>query len=209
MRRVTCALAVLLLALSSATGTCEESDRLLIADFNEGELLTLQGGPIGAWYSNEECKTTLTIVAEDAEGKQDGKCLQAKFNNRPAPHYSGIWLKFLPADDDEKWPTFDASQYNAVSFQVKGSTERFGLELKDSRASGGRKLGVAETIVKGVKADKWTKLTVRFADMLKQAGPVDFAKLAELVVVFSDTKSAMEGELHMDSIAFEKLPEKQ
>jgi len=171
------------------------SDQLVIADFDTGDKPNNLGGDFGAWNKDPEDTTqgcTISFEIDDALGDPSGYSLKLDYDvESENPAYNGFWMKLNE---------LDASEYNTVSFYVRGEglnnyTKRIKIEIKDSSNM------TAPYIISGI-TESWQKIQVPFERFRKIQ---NWSSLGEFVIVFDDMNSdPKQGTILIDQIAFEK-----
>ncbi|HRK62427.1 MAG TPA: carbohydrate binding domain-containing protein [Candidatus Omnitrophota bacterium] len=171
------------------------SNQLVIADFDTGDKPNNLGGDFGAWNKDPDDTTqgsTISFEIDDALGDSSGYSLKLDYDvESENPAYNGFWMKLNE---------LDASEYNTVSFYVRGEglnnyTRRIKIEIKDSSNM------TAPYIISGI-TESWQKIQVPFERFRKIQ---NWSSLGEFVVVFDDMNSEPEqGTILIDQIAFEK-----
>jgi len=165
---------------------------LKLFDFDSGRINDF-GGSMGAWNVDPADTTQGCFEALDSDIKRgsEGASLRLEYDVDSAnPAYNGFWTKLEGRD---------LSDYNAISFWVKGDsdagyTTRFKIELKNAEGE------VGTYIVSGV-TDEWTEVVAPFSDF---RGIKNFDNMTEWVIVFDDVMTtAKEGIIYVDDVAFE------
>jgi hypothetical protein len=168
-----------------------EAVTLKLTDFDSGRINDFGGG-MGAWNKDPADTTQGCFEMLDTEVKRGNKgaSLRLEYDvDSPNPAYNGFWTKLEGRD---------LSDYNAISFWVKGDpdagyTTRFKIELKNEKGQAGR------FIVTGV-TDEWTQVVVPFKNF---KGISDFSEMSEFVIVFDDVlATSKEGIIYIDDVVF-------
>lgn len=176
--------------------TNAQSNKLVVADFNQGENLTNFGESFGAWDKDandltQSCK--MSFAADDALGEKNGKSLELDYDvDSPNPAYNGFWLKISNAK---------IADFDTLSFYLKGDantgfTSKIKIELKD------KKKGKATFFVENITA-QWQKISLILDT--KSFDKNDSKPLEEFVIVFDDLNSKPKtGRIFIDQIEFSK-----
>jgi hypothetical protein len=166
---------------------------LIVADFDTGDKPNNIGGDFGSWDKdpNDESQgAEMSFESVDALGDELGYSLRIDYDvDSPNPAYNGFWMKLQ---------NLDASEYNTISFFVrgdreKGFTKRLKIELKDSTNR------PAQFIITGI-TDEWQKFSIPFEKFRR----IKFwDALTEFVLVFDDINSNPKaGTVFVDHITF-------
>jgi hypothetical protein len=170
-------------------------DQLVVADFNSGDRPNNIGGDFGSWDKDPEDATQGCRVSFDPEDavlpKGEGYSLRLRYDvDSPNEAYNGFWMK-LEGND--------FSQYNTLSFYVKGDskegfTDRIKIELKTVEKG-------AILMVGGIRGE-WKKVSI---PLKKFRNLKSFKSMSEFVVVFEDQMSVPKtGSILIDQITFSK-----
>lgn len=193
---------ILLAAFSVQGADAPPAAAKVIADFNAPAPNNLEGN-FGAFSPSETeqvyiCRETLD---EGMKHGDTGSAMRLEYNVSKGGSYNGFWMKLGSADSGNN---FDASQFNKLSFWVKGDDKagipnKFKIELKGDP---GQPLGKKYV---GEVTDKWTKVEIPLTDFVNE-GRVDLTKLNEIVFVFEQRASApaTTGAVYIDDVSFEK-----
>lgn len=178
----------------SAQAPAQGGDVMLVDDFNDCEKPNALGGDFGAWDKDPSDTTQKCTMTLDKSETPDGAGCAVKVHydvDSPNPAYNGLWMKLEGAD---------LSQYQALSFKVKGDaaqgfSEQVKLELKNDKE-------VGKYVLKGI-TDQWQVAKIPIKDF---AGLTDLSRVTEFVVVFDDQTASKQktGILYLDDIAFER-----
>ena len=166
---------------------------LIVADFDSGDKPNNIGGDFGSWDKdpNDETQSTkMSFEPDDALGNASGFSIHLDYDvDSPNPAYNGFWMKLN---------NFDATQYNTLSFCLKGDakkgfTKRLKIELKGADAK------ASPFIVTGI-TDQWQEFLIPF-DKFRRIS--DWSGLTEFVVVFDDINSNPKaGAMFIDHVKF-------
>lgn len=173
-----------------------QSNKLVIADFNQGENLTNLGESFGTWDKDandatQSCK--MSFAADDALGEKNGKSLELDYDvDSPNPAYNGFWLKISNA----KIAEFETLGFYLKGDAVKGFTSKIKIELKDK--NNGKTTFFVENITDQWQKISWTLDKQSFAE--NQSKPLE-----EFVIIFDDINSSSKtGRIFIDQIEFSK-----
>ncbi len=173
-----------------------QSNKIIVADFNQSENITNLGESFGAWDkdandSTQNCK--ISFAKDDALGEKEGSSLQLDYDvDSPNPAFNGLWLKISKAQ---------VSGFDTFSFYLKGDadkgfTPKIKLELKD------KKKGIATFFVENITAD-WQKISLTLDTKSFEKG--QSKSFEEFVIVFDDINSYPKtGRIYIDQIEFSK-----
>jgi len=182
------------LIASFASPKAEAFGELIVADFDSGEKPNNLGGNFGAWDKDPTDFSQGCSEAFDSVNRYGTKGFSMKLDydvDSRNPAYNGFWM-FLQS--------LDASDYDSVSFWVKGDategyTTVFKVELKNDKKQTGRYYVTNVT-------DTWQKITIPLEAF---KGVTDLTGLTEFVIVFEDRiASNKQGVIYIDEIAFTK-----
>ncbi len=185
----------------------ERNTPLLIADFNFPQQNSLfrnaLGGSFQPWMLMQDCWIRQAFLQEDALSGDGGEALQLTYSLDAVPYFNG-WSMFLSADERG---AIDLRGYDRLGFFARGTTG-FVIEVKDrtSRDDGSPE-GVAQHTVERLPSD-WRQIEVRFDQFepKRPAGRIDWAGIRQLVIVFSDLRSAREGYVVLDQLYVSRGP---
>jgi len=189
------ATAMLFAATSLWAQAASDAGELVLADFNSGDKPNNIGGDFGTWDKDPNDETQYSQLAfegEDALEDPAGYSIRLDYDvDSPNPAYNGFWMKLNGED---------ATAYNAVSFYIrgdseKGFTKRVKIELKDMSNQ------PSPYIATGI-TDQWQQVTIPFEKFRKVK---DWSAMNEFVVVFDDINSNPKvGTIYIDNISFTK-----
>ena len=168
---------------------------LVVADFDSGDKPNNIGGDFGSWDKDPNDETQgchMAFEGDDALGNPSGYSVRMDYDvDSPNPAYNGFWMKLNGED---------ATPYNAITFYIKGDTEkgftkRVKVELKDMSNQ------PSPYIVTGI-TDQWQEITIPF-DKFRRVS--DWSAMNEFVVVFDDINSNPKvGTIYLDNVRFAK-----
>jgi len=187
MKRIT-SLILFLIVLSVSA----QARYILIDDFNQGEDVNALLLANGAWSANQNDPTQsiecLHTPQENFIGAKGMSLAMTYDVDSPNPAYNGYYFKL---------GDMDARLYNQIVFAVRGDInyafpERFNIEIKNRQE-------VGKYTVHGVSG-RWHKFAIPFSDF---KGITNWARLTELVIVFSDTDVGVKnGRIYFDDLYF-------
>ncbi len=177
---------------------------LHIDDFNYSDQNLL--GQITGVYNNLPSLCTATRLEKPQDEKDvvgTDKMLQVNYS-RATEGWCGYYSRLSAVGGEP----LRLSEYNAVSFRVKGALggERFQLKIADTEHDAeGISVPVADItdLVEGGVTDEWQTVVAPLTS-LARSGQVDLERLATLVVDFHSTGS---GIVYLDEFKFVAVPE--
>ena len=178
-----------------ATLPLAPASSLVAADFNTGDRPNNLGGDFGSWDKDPEDPTQSCRMSFDPDDavlpKGEGYSLRLRYDvDSSNEAYNGFWMK-LEGND--------LSQYNTLSFYVKGDakegfTDRIKIEIKTFEKTGFLYVG-------GITG-QWKKISIPLKKFRKIK---NFKPMNEFVIVFEDSMSVpKKGAILIDQIAFSK-----
>lgn len=191
----------------ASLGWAEEAQAVMIlADFNDGQRNTAmrnnRNGSFQTWTVNADCTCRQEMISEDALGLATGRALQLAYSVSCPPHFNG-WFMFL---DPDARVGADLSGYDRLGLFVKGTTS-FVIEVKDRTSrDDGSPYGVAQYTIAQV-GPQWRQVEIPFTAFTpKDVGDFDWSGVRQLVIVFSDIKSYLEGSVLIDQMYVSRGP---
>lgn len=191
------------LEAQDAAGSFRYSNRelLILADFDELEGNAAgrsnTGGLFGTWSAGGSQNCQQSFVEEDALSLYEGKALRLTYTVVPSPHYSGWYL--FTAEGASKG--LNLRGYDRLGFFLKGNTS-FMVEVKDvTSQDDGSAQGVAQYEVTGT-TDEWQRIEILWYQFSPkdQKTVIDWSRIRQFVIVFSDNLSESEGEIVIDHL---------
>ena len=167
---------------------------ILVDDFENPHAKTnLLGGEYLTWTRDSNDPTFSIAISNQVMEKnhrEKNRCLKIDYDvDSPNPAAFGGFHIFLLGTD--------GSGCDGITFWAKGTPDNIKFELHGPG-------GVGVTRIKGIKPDKWTKITVpfyQFGGMIS-----NWSNLDRITLVFEDSTSVPKtGTLYLDDIAFVKI----
>lgn len=186
--------------ISFATEEAITDRRIIIDDFDDGDLINRLDGASGAWNSdpNDEYTSCIADVIAMPSPDRSTHVLRLQYDiDAPGSAQNGYWTKL----DD-----LDASEYDHFEFLVKGDekegfTSTFKIEIKKFKnKQTGEKL-TASYIVSDVNSS-WQRISIPFS---KFNAIREWTDLDEMVIIFHDRLcDEKNGTLYFDGFRFIK-----
>ncbi len=173
--------------------------RLVIDDFNDGNLANKLGGDSGTWELNPDDPNQRCTAKVDSSNRhgEEGYALRLEYDvETPLRAVNGYWtqLRSLDArgyDHLEFWIRGDGDVGFTTTFRIQFKKFKRLKELADEIISAG-------FIVTGV-TDSWQRVRV---PLNKMTGIIDWSEIRELVISFEDRRAdARAGIIYIDDIA--------
>lgn len=189
-------LALSLIICSFSLLATAQSNKIIVADFNQGENLNNLGESFGSWDKDandltQSCK--MSFAKDDALGLSNGNSLQLDYDvDSPNPAYNGFWLKINKAQVS----SFDTLSFYVKGDETKGFTSKIKIELKD------KKNGKATFFVENI-TNKWQRISLTLDK--RSIIPNQLKPFQEFVIVLDDINSSPKiGRILIDQIEFSK-----
>lgn len=186
-----------------------KSNNLLIDDFNSAERKNILGNRSNT-YQMAPSTTLIDFQTDTIEGVKSG-VIRIEFDkkNKGGPHWKGGWCGYYTMLKDENTDSYlNASNFNYVSFWVKGETgrENFAIGLADKRwdeLGDSVKSNQVTYYAKNSKLNKtWQKVKIPLEEFT-----IDKHKLASLSICFESfcfPNGDGYGSVYIDNIALEQ-----
>lgn len=197
-------------AATSGIETTSSLSRVMIEDFEDGDLKNLLGGDSGTWNFNadDEESECLPQVIETSDPAGSNRFLRLTYDvDSPLPTQNGYWTKLK---------NFDASSFDHLEFEVKGDpkagfTEVFKIEIKKYKDLDRVEKIKGSAVIR--VTDEWQTISIplnRLTGVFDFSNPqvwktpsVAFKDLDEFVVVFQDRQATKKtGVIYLDNLRF-------
>lgn len=152
---------------------------------------------LGAWTGGTSSASDVnaSIVQDDTFGH----AWKINYNVEENGAYNGTWIDLANTNLNQ---TFDASNYSALVFYVKGNAQSMNFKIELKSPNNGAEYYYVQNV-----GTNWSKIVIPFDEMTRYSwtNPVDFSKLIQMTFVFeNNVDNVKDGTIYVARIGFSR-----